>query len=399
MIRARWLLVCALGALPGCASQAQTGAATAIDLAPDRILVTLRYASPAPVAALAPSGRLEYALPSAARERATQLAQARRLADALDLVLEEEWPIPALGVHCVVFRTDSASRSEALAKLRANAAVESAQPMQFFHGETSQSPDPLAGWNPALDEGLRNAHSVSTGRSVRIAVIDAGMDLQHEDLRDARLEVRDLVDGSTGVPAEAHGTAVVGLLAARAGNGMGISGYAPDAEIMLLRACWETDAAGGSVCNSFTLAKALSYALQSGADIVNMSISGPRDPLLERLATELLNRGSLLVAAGTGPETFPASVPGAIVAADFSLSPPADAAALTLVPGNRYGMRHGTSIATARVTGIAALLKQLDNDLLALWLQGKPLPGNAAAIAPLIGMAGGAGALLGAQSE
>lgn len=374
-------LLLAVLALPACTTQPvlpTTGTAVSREVADNRLLVTLHAVTPAGVASLAPSGRLDYQHPGQQQVRAEHLRTAQQLAETFDLQIEDEWEIPSLDVYCFVFRLpDLNNRQNVIAELRQHARVESVQSMQFFHGEssprtanTARASDPLAEWDANLNERLSTIHRHTTGKSVSIAVIDAGVDMQHEDLLESRLQFVDFVDGLQQIPPEAHGTAVVGLLAARSDNGVGIRGYAPDAEILLIRACWESEVGKeGAVCNSFTLAKALSLAIESSADIVNMSISGPRDPLLERLANELVSRGQILVAAGNSSRTFPGSVSGSILAASCST----DDAALTLLPGNRYGMRNGSSISSARVTGGAALLKQIAPDISAaeltqLWL-------------------------------
>lgn len=360
----RFALLLTLLALTACAGSPLPAAAapTSRDLGQDRLLVTLHTAVPSGIASLSPSGRLEYQQPGLQQARAqTQVAQT--LAAAHDLQIEDEWEIPSLEVYCFVFRlADAGDKQYVMAKLRQHPQVESVQPLQYFHGQSmsaaAQTPDPLANWDTNLLERLTSIHRQATGKSVSIAVIDAGVDLAHEDLQDSPLQVVDFVDGLENVPPEAHGTAVVGLLTARVGNGVGIRGYAPDAEILLIRACWESDR-DSAICNSFTLAKALSLAIESGADVVNLSISGPRDPLLERLAGKLVQGGQIVVAAGAGSTTFPGSVAGSILATRHTAATDASQAALTLLPGNRYGMRNGTSIAAARVTGTVALASQL----------------------------------------
>lgn len=338
----------------------------------DRLLVTLHTAMPSGIASLSPSGRLDYQQPGRHQVRAAQIQAAQLLADTYELQIEDEWEIPSLEVYCFVFRLPGAgNKQQLMAELRQHPEVESVQSLHYFHGQSASAvpyaPDPLANWNTSLLERLTSIHRQATGDSVSIAVIDAGVDMAHEDLAGAPMHVIDFVDGSrTGVPPEAHGTAVVGLLSARVANGVGIRGYAPDAEILLIRACWEPGSnKDGTICNSFTLAKALSLAIESGADIVNLSISGPRDPLLERLAGKLVQRGQIVVAAGTGDATFPGSVAGSILATRYTDVADASPAALTLLPGNRYGMRNGTSIAAARVTGVIALARQLMPELTA----------------------------------
>lgn len=361
------LQVALLLALAGCAAPGEMfiPAATSRDLDNDRVLVTVDAGPGRPVTTLSPSGRLDYqpSPPEQVRER--HLQTARQLAERFSLELEEDWPIPALDVHCFVFRVSGSEheRARVLADLRAHPKIDSVQPLQFFEGElagnVADPGDPLADWNSELHERLRRVHRKTTGDSVKLAVIDAGVDVDHEDLAGGRITTVDLVDGRRDPPAEVHGTAVVGVLAARPGNGVGIRGIAPGAEVLLLRACWAAQAGGDrTICNSFTLARALSLALEAGAHIVNLSISGPRDPLLERLAAELVRRGLVIVAAGEDREAFPGSITDSVLAVEHA--PPSVAGpSLTLLPDNRYGMRNGTSISAARITGVAALLRQL----------------------------------------
>jgi len=124
-------------------------------------------------------------------------------------------------------------------------------------------------------------HALSTGRKVHVAIIDSGVDDAHPDLAQAVQARANFVDGRAWV-AELHGTAVAGLVAARADNGIGIVGIAPDAQLYALRACWEVSASS-TLCNSLSLAKALSFAIERKADVINMSLSGPTDLLLGRL--------------------------------------------------------------------------------------------------------------------
>lgn len=345
----------------GCATTVSSeSAATATDVRDDRVLVTVQHDSLRGIADLSPSGRLAYLPPSSADVHAQQLERARKLATEFDIELEESWPIPALGVYCFVFRLpDPAARVSLLSALEAHPDVESAQPLNFFETRT----EPLLDDGSGLGERLEVAHRVATGKSVTIAVIDAGADLDHEDLQGAAIRAIDLVDGRSAVPAEFHGTAVVGVIAARR-NETGILGYAPDADILLLRACWQPEArVEQAICNSYTLAKALSLALESDASIVNLSISGPRDPLLERLALALLADGKLVVAAGASSDVFPASVPGSIRA--WQSMPGDPRPAMSLLPGNRYGLRSGSSIVAARLSAVAALMKQVEPKLTA----------------------------------
>lgn len=357
----RLLALALLVATHGCAARTapESPAVAATDVTDDRILVTVDAAPLRDITDLSPSGRLDYLPPAPGELREAQLQRAQKLATTYDMELEQDWPIPAIGVYCFVFRLpDPATRDALIAAIAEHPDVESVQPMQFFETRS----EPLLDGGDGFAERLAAAHRVATGSAVEIAVIDSGADLAHEDLEGADIRAIDLVDGGA-VPAEFHGTAVVGIIAASR-NDKGTLGYAPDARVLLLRACWQAQPhAEQAVCNSFTLAKALSFALETDAAIVNMSISGPRDPLLERLGAVLLARDRLLVAAGESPDTFPASIPGSLLAAQF-IAEPAHRW-MTLLPGDRYALRGGSSISAARLSAIAALLKEMEPQLTA----------------------------------
>ena len=111
--------------------------------------------------------------------------------------------------------------------------------------------------------------------------------------------------------AEQHGTSVAGIIAAKANNGIGIAGIAPGARILALRACWQESAAiSSTVCDSFSLAKALYFAIHEKIDVINLSLSGPDDRLLRELLKVALSRDLAVVTAFDSRQTdggFPVS--------------------------------------------------------------------------------------------
>jgi subtilisin family serine protease len=212
---------------------------------------------------------------------------------------------------------------------------------------------------------LDELHLVTTGKSVRIAAIDSGVELDHPDLRGRIVVARNFVDARDGV-AELHGTAVAGIIGARADNGAGIVGVAPGAGVMALRACWQVPADERAVCSSFTLAKALQFAIDNNARVINLSLGGPRDRLLERLIAAAALRGVVVVAAADprfADGGFPAALPTVIAVAGDDVR---DASASTFLapgrdipatlPGGKWGLVAGSSYAAAQIAGLVALL-------------------------------------------
>jgi subtilisin family serine protease len=292
---------------------------------------------------------------------------ARDLAATYGLRVVDDWPMPAIGIDCFLMEdTGTGPVDRLLDTLAHDPRVAWAQAIQEYHGLAQD--DPLLPVQPAAHVWqLASLHHASTGRGVTVAIIDSGVDANHPDL-DGQIKLRRNFVDAYPDGAEAHGTAVAGIIAAREGNGIGIAGVAPGAKLLALRACWET-AGPPARCNSFTLGKAINFALMSDARVINMSLGGPRDRLLEALLDVALARGVTLVGAADPAQPdggFPASHPGVIaVASDTQRAPPPGSLRApgtdvpTSLPGARWGMVSGSSYASAHVAGLAALVLEL----------------------------------------
>jgi subtilisin family serine protease len=254
------------------------------------------------------------------------------------------WTMESLGEQCVVFDVlRNRSAANLARRLSSDPRVQLAQTVETFHTEAA---DPYAHLQHSSQTlRLDQAHRLATGRGVRVAVVDTGVDFDHPDLRGRVVKARNFVDrGEGSFTSDIHGTAVAGLIAASAGNDVGIVGVAPGAEIYALKACWQQPpGARQAVCNSYTLAKAVDFAITQGAQVLNFSLAGPPDPLLGKLIDNALSRGIVVVAAdgGAAARDFPASLQGVI---------------LPTTPHGTYDFFSGSSLAAAQVSGIAALL-------------------------------------------
>ncbi|MBK8960308.1 MAG: S8 family serine peptidase [Proteobacteria bacterium] len=305
-------------------------------------------------------------------------AWGRRIASELGkrhkLSTVSQWPVLTLGVHCVVYSIDDERSLQAVSEeLRKEGVVDGVYPMHDFHTMAADPYKPLQ--SAIADMQLNEAHRFATGRDVTVAVVDTAIDLRHPDLRGQVSTHRDLVNDSSEERAgEVHGTAVGGIIAARAGNAAGIVGVAPAARLAALRACWASapDALDAS-CNTLTLAKAIDTAIRLKVRVLNLSLTGPRDALLETLLANAMAKGMLVVGAmpvaGRADAAFPTAVPGVIrvgVAGQASESGAAIAPGtevFTTLPHERYGYMSGSSIAAAHVTGVIALLLEVAPDL------------------------------------
>ena len=290
-----------LAALLGCASPPPLTPGAVLDDAvrahPEQhVVVTVRNASAPPLPNAASTLR-GYGGQGGYRAGAQALQAARRIAVTHGLREVAAWPIEVLGVHCLVYALPPAAQPGlALAALRSDPDVESAQPLASFTLQASAYNDPYAGLQASLqDLDVPAAQQWSLGQGVRIAVVDTGIDTAHPDFEGRVAAVRDFVgDGQSA--AESHGTAVAGLIAAVPNNGIGIVGIAPQATLLPFRACWSARSATGA-CNSFTLAQALAAAVGVRADIVNLSLGGPDDALLRRIVQRGQAQGMVFVGA------------------------------------------------------------------------------------------------------
>ena len=309
--------------------------------------------------------------PSLWSQHTAEIAQQYRLS------FVAAWTMESLGEQCVVFDVPrDRSAREIVRRLASDPRVTLAQMVETFR--TQGGGDPYA----HLQHGsatlrLDQAHRWATGKGVKIAVVDTGVDFDHPDLRERVKKAQSFVDrGERTFTNDIHGTAVAGLIAATADNGAGIAGAAPQAEIYALKACWEQPpGARQAVCNSYTLAQAVDFAIARIPDtqILNFSLGGPEDPLLGKLIDRALAKGIVVVAAdgGTPTQGFPANHKGVIgvMGSDDLNGPPTVPAGhsratlaapgvdiLTTMPHGRYDLFSGSSAAAAEVSGIAALL-------------------------------------------
>ncbi|CAN7417306.1 S8 family serine peptidase [Phenylobacterium sp. LjRoot225] len=300
--------------------------------------------------------------------RAARRRLAREIAQARGLTLVTDWPMPVLGLDCYVMRAPPGRSADEVAReLSGERNVAWAEPMNLYRGRAAAHNDPLFAVQPAARLWrLGELHEIATGRNVRVAEIDSQVDVSHPDLRGQIALARDFVPDRPAL-GERHGTGVAGVIAARADNGLGIVGVAPGARLMALRACWQSaDDPAVALCDSLSLAKALVFAIDHKAQVINLSLSGPPTLLLGKLIDVAGARGAAVVGAydrALPAGGFPASHPGVIAVADAGPAP----ASVFLAPGSdipvpepggRWGLVDGSSYAAAHVSGLVALLRQ-----------------------------------------
>ena len=226
--------------------------------------------------------------------------------------------------------------------------------------------------------------------SLVVAVLDSGVDRNHPEFyrqfHDPLLPGWDYVNRDSDPNDDyGHGTHVTGLIAAATNNNLGVAGLAPNVKILPLKVL---DANGSG--DFYTVATAIRHAADFGAQVMNLSLTGlvqfDQQQVLQSAVDYAVahnasdRRGSRQLRAGrpglrlSQPQFFPAACNGvfAVAASDrfdnwapysnfkpyVSLAAPGglnEDAILSTIPGG-YGVKYGTSMATALVSGAAALV-------------------------------------------
>src|ERR1700676_1906435 len=215
---------------------------------------------------------------------------------------------------------------------------------------------------------LPEAHGLARGANVTIAVIDSGIDIKHPELVNSIGDTFDALGSKEGP--HVHGTGVAGAIVSHAR----LMGGAPESRILAIRAFGV--APSGAESTSYIILKALAYAAEHGAQIVNMSFAGPRDTVIEHAIAATAAKGIVLVAAAgnAGPKSpplYPAANPNviAVSATDaqdklFAASNRGSHIAISApgvdiflpAPDNKYQMTSGTSFSSAYISSLAALV-------------------------------------------
>lgn len=321
----------------------------------------------------------------------------RQLSDQYAYDEVDRWPVKSLGLICIIVRPDSErAKQQLLSAVGKDQRIESAEPIRHYTTAASDKADPqVANVTQKVVEKdnfedtyshiqnylnrpkLRSIHKSTTGKGVRIAIIDTGADLNHVELQSSFAVAKNFVDrdGKQFVQ-DIHGTAISGVIAATPNNHEGIIGLAPDSDLEIYKACWQLEKNSAvSACSSYTLAKAFAAIIDSKPDVVNMSITGPYDPLLAKLVAKMIDEDITLVAAASALDKnsgFPASQPGvfsiqafgqteALAGKSYIFAPGTDL--FSTYPADKYDFYSGSSMSTAFVSGVIGLLKQADNRL------------------------------------
>ncbi|MEJ5365507.1 MAG: S8 family serine peptidase [Desulfosoma sp.] len=330
-------------------------------------------------------------------DRRTRAAlEERRVLQALGLRVDRHWP--ELGIHRGRLEA-GVTMEEALQNLRSRPDVEFAEPNYLRHKLEIVPNDPYYGEQWALEKmGMPLAWEVSTGsEGILLAVVDSGVDFGHEDLagkiwknpgevcgngwdddHDGYVDDCYGVNVITGrgdpMDDDGHGTHLAGTAAAVGYNGRGMAGVDWHTKILPIKFLGE---GGGNVAD---FVEAVSFAKARGVRVMNMSFGAYSYSEAEKQA--IAGAPNILFVAAAGNERYdndfhplyPASydLPNLISVASSNKSDKLSVFSnygvqtvhvaapgeniLGTLPGNDYDNLTGTSMSTALVSGLAALI-------------------------------------------
>lgn len=306
------------------------------------------------------------------------LASLDRVAQKYHLNVGEKTVLKSLNRIMVISSTaeDAAKISEAL---KNESGVYNSQPNYIFKTMGKKKEDPLSPMQNLVSMlDLQAVHGKVSGKNITVAVVDTGVELEHQDLRSSIVGYQNFISDSV-YQGEIHGTAVAGIIGADI-NEYGIVGIAPDVALLALRACRQVSVKSAvGECFSTSLVQSLDAAISAKADVVNLSLGAHvNDKLLSVMIDNGHEKGIVYAApVGNDPEAeniaFPASHDKVISIAGLDergnplpnkqLASMADAVApathlFVTTPGNSYNFIDGTSLASASISAIIALTKE-----------------------------------------
>lgn len=158
------------------------------------------------------------------------------------------------------------------------------------------------------------AWSVTQGDGMRVAVLDSGVDVDHEDISSKVVGAANFTSAPTVDDNYGHGTHVAGIIAASTDNGFGVAGVCPGCEILNGKVLGDN----GSGYTS-DIVEGMEWAVANGAKVINLSLGARSTRTLEASVNKAWSQGAVIVAAagnsGNQSKLYPAAYTNVIAVA------------------------------------------------------------------------------------
>ncbi len=259
---------------------------------------------------------------------------------------------------------------------------------------------PMAKWPTTTDPLLKDQYaldlmhvkeawtSIDTANDVIIAIVDTGIDTDHEEFSgrilqssyNSRTKVTSTSSLSHIEDDHGHGTMVAGIIAANKNNSKGIAGIVQGSMLLIIKANNVdnplTEEDESNTFQESSIAEAIHYARQQGADVINLSLgSSATNSVTKDAVDQALAAGLIVIGAsgndGDTTKYYPASYPGVLSVGSvdaqsnvsvfsnrndaIDVSAPGSQITSTAI-NNSYATGSGTSFAAPQVAGVVALM-------------------------------------------
>jgi hypothetical protein len=295
------------------------------------------------------------------------------IAQRFGLTIVAQQSIGTLGRTVYTFQINNGQTVAQVIHAIETAGLNAATQPNYNYGLTQDQSGPVGGrGDPAQyivqKLQLGAVHRITEGKDIVVALIDSRVDTKQPDFAGRIVDSYDAGCGPD-TPPDAHGTGMAGAIASHTG----LLGVAPNAKIMAICAF---GGKGSPEATSTKIIRGVDYAIAHGAKIINMSFAGPHDPALAQELQIAREKGILIIAAAgnagaKSPPLYPGADPNvmAVTATDehdclfnganqgsyVTVAAPG-VNILVPAPNGDVQFTTGTSVASANVSGVAALL-------------------------------------------
>ena len=226
-------------------------------------------------------------------------------------------------------------------------------------------------------------NNIQPKKQATIAILDTGVDAQHEDLKDNYHSTRDLYDRDV----RGHGTHCAGIAAAVTNNGKGVASFSPNGDFVNITSIKVLMDSG--MGTQQTIINGMIEAADNGAAVISMSLGGRSRSSAQKAYQKAVNyaakKGAIVIAAAGNSNTnatlfCPANSAGIIsvsavdtllnrasfsnYVSDLKMGVAAPGVSIySTYPNDDYKVFNGTSMATPYVAGLVGLMKSIQPDL------------------------------------